>query len=235
MKEAFRKYLSVPLLTSALLIITPLVFTSVLSVYFIRNEQYFSSFSTLEWLGFSLAGIFTQALALSPPTFLALVMGYFWGWKTLPVIFGINMASIFLVNKVVKMLDHQRFVGYINSNARAQSLMESIKGEELKIIAFAKLSPVLPFTFTNFIFTLSGAKLKNILLGGFLGMIPRTIMSVWAGTQAKEIRNLLENPNEGSVQKFVIMALILISFIGLFWVIGRAVKKNSPSKNIDGE
>jgi uncharacterized membrane protein YdjX (TVP38/TMEM64 family) len=103
--------------------------------------------------------------------------------------------------------------------------MKSIKKEELKIISLAKLSPVLPFTFTNFVFTLSGAKLRNILLGGFLGMIPRTIMSVWAGTQAKEIRRLLEDPNGNHTQQFMVIALIVVSAFGLIYVINKAVKR----------
>jgi uncharacterized membrane protein YdjX (TVP38/TMEM64 family) len=207
-----------------------LIATSFLSIYFIQNDAYFSSFSTAEWLGFSLLGIFSQALALTPPTFVALVLSYFWGWKTLPVLFAINMGSIYLVNRVTRMLDHQRFIGFLTENKKASQLMASIQQEELKIITLAKLSPVLPFTFTNFVFTLSGAKLRNILLGGFLGMIPRTVMSVWAGTQAKEIRRLLEDPNRDNTQQMVVIALILISAFGLIYVINRAVKRVSDSK-----
>ncbi len=198
--------------------------TSFLSVYFVKNEPWFATFNTAEWVSFSFLGIFSQALALTPPTFCALVLGYFWGWKTLPILFVVNLLSILLINKIVHLLDHDRFKKFIESNPKAKKLMESIRGEELKIITLTKISPVLPFTFTNFVFTLSGAKLKNILLGGFLGMIPRTILSVWAGTQAQEIRKLLENPNEGGVQKVAVLALILISAFGLFFVINRAVK-----------
>jgi uncharacterized membrane protein YdjX (TVP38/TMEM64 family) len=225
-----KKYLSIPVLSSLLLIAVPLVATSFLSVYFIRNDSYFSSFTTTEWLAFAALGIFSQAFALTPPTFVALVLSYFWGWKTLPVLFAINMGSIYLVNRAVKMLGSDRFAGFLDRNPKARKLMTSIQQDELKIITLAKLSPVLPFTFTNFIFTLSGAKLKNILLGGFLGMIPRTIMSVWAGTQAKEIQKLLEDPNKNDTQQILIIVLILISTIGLFYLINKAAKRVTDSK-----
>ncbi len=213
------------MLSSLVLIVVPLVMTSFLSMYFIKNEAAFSAMSTPEWLAFALLGILSQAFALTPPTFCALVLGYFWGWRTLPMLFLINMASIYLVYKLVKLVDHERFVGFISQNPKASKLMNSIKKDELKIIALAKLSPILPFTFTNFIFALSGAKLRNILLGGFLGMIPRTVMSVWAGAQAKEIRRLLEDPNRDNTQQIVLIALIVISAFGLIWVINRAVKR----------
>jgi uncharacterized membrane protein YdjX (TVP38/TMEM64 family) len=221
-----KKYLSIPILSSLLLIIVPLVATSFLSIYFVTNESYFTTFDTSEWIGFSLISVLTQAFALTPPTFVALVLGYFWGWKTLPVLFLVNMGSIFIINRVVLRLDSAGLITFLSKNKRAAVLLDSIKKDELKIIGLAKLSPILPFTFTNFIFTLSGAKLKNILLGGFLGMIPRTVMSVWAGTQAKEIKKLLDDPNANNNQQIMVIALILISAFGLIYIIGKAVNRS---------
>lgn len=225
MKKAFKRYLSIPVLTSAVLVIVPLISTSFLGYFFVNKEAYFSSMPALEWITFSLLGILTQALALTPPTFCALVLGYFWGWQTLPWLFFINLLSIYLINRIVKALDQDRFTSFIESNAKAKKLLESIKTDELKIISLTKLSPVLPFTLTNVIFTLSGAKLKNILLGGFLGMIPRTLVSLWTGTQAKEIQRLLKEPNSGNFQQILLIGLILISLVGLIWVITKAIKR----------
>ena len=104
-------------------------------------------------------------------------------------------------------------------------ILENIKEQELKIIFFAKLSPVLPFALTNFVFALSGAKLRNILLGGFLGMIPRTVLAVWTGQQANEIRKLLENPNEGNVQKILLIVLLVVSVVGIFYFLQPRKKK----------
>lgn len=221
------KYLNWPVFISVLLVLVPLATTSILSIYFVKNESLYGSFSDSEWISFSLLGILSQAFALTPPTFCAMVLGYFWGWKTLPLLFGINLASIYLINWIVRRIDHNKFITFIERNPKAKTLLNSIKNDELKIITLTKLSPVLPFTFTNFIFALSGARIRNILLGGFLGMIPRTLISLWTGTQAKEIRNLLENPNEGNIQKIALIALVLISIIGLFLVIGKSLRRVS--------
>jgi len=53
------------------------------------------------------------------------------------------------------------------------------------------------------------------LAGGTLGMIPRTILAVWAGKEAQDIAYLLEHPNEGLSTKVFILLLIVISTFGL--------------------
>lgn len=227
MQKQLKKLFSGPVIISLLLFAVPLISTSFLSVYFVSNEDYFLAFSTIGWVSFTLLGIFTQAFAITPPTFCGLVLGFFWGWKTLPFLFITNLLSILLIYTIVKRIDSNRFTEFINANPKASKLLKSIRTDELKIITLTKLSPVLPFTLTNFVFALSGAKLKNILLGGFLGMIPRTIVSVWSGTKAKEIKQLLENPNEGAFQQILLIGLILISAIGLFVVINRAISRVS--------
>lgn len=136
-----------------------------------------------------------------------------------------NMVAIFLVNSITKRIDGDKFRNYLSDNKNVSTILNNIRKEELKFIFFTKLSPVLPFALTNFVFALSGAKLKNILLGGFLGMIPRTLLAVWTGSQAKEIRKLLENPNEGNLQKILIILLLIISVGGvLYYVSPRKIK-----------
>lgn len=76
---------------------------------------------------------------------------------------------------------------------------------------------MLPFAITNLLFTMAGARLPQMLLGGALGMIPRTALAMWMGTQAKEIRYLLEHPNEGIGAKVLIVALVLLSTAGIGW------------------
>jgi uncharacterized membrane protein YdjX (TVP38/TMEM64 family) len=67
--------------------------------------------------------------------------------------------------------------------------------------------------------------LRNIFLGGFLGMIPRTLVAVWTAQQAKEIRTLVENPNAGNETQLLIGVLLLASIVGLFAVLNRALNR----------
>ncbi len=223
MKE-IRKY-SFALISTVFLTVVPLIFTSVITFWVIGHESEISGYDASVWAFITILCCITSTIAFTPPTFLALVFGYFLGWKAVAPLLALNMTAIFLVNILTRWLDKDRFRTYLSENRRVREILENIKEQELKIIFFAKLSPVLPFALTNFVFALSGAKLRNILLGGFWGMIPRTILAVWTGYQAKEIRRLLENPNEGNLQKILLIVLLVASVAGIFYFIQPRRKK----------
>ncbi|WP_460470282.1 TVP38/TMEM64 family protein [Emticicia fontis] len=222
--KQIRKY-SFALISSVFLTIVPLIFTSIITFWVVSRETEIGGYDGKIWAIITFICCITSAIAITPPTFLALVFGYFLGWHAILPVFVLNMAAIFLVNMVTRWLDKDRFKTYLSENRRVNEILTNIKEQELKIIFFAKLSPVLPFALTNFVFALSGAKLKNILLGGFLGMIPRTVLAIWTGYQAKEIRRLLENPNEGNLQKILLIVLLVASVGGILYFLQPRRKK----------
>ncbi|GAB3245766.1 hypothetical protein GCM10027347_00140 [Larkinella harenae] len=225
MKKVQFKAISGPALAGVILSVVPLLFSSALTYLTVSYETVVAQFDAWEWLGLTVACCFTSAFALTPPTFLALIFGYFLGWNSLLPLFALNMICILLVNRMVNWVDQDRFVQFIEQNPKARNVLERIREQELKVIFFTKLSPVLPFAVTNLVFALSGARLRNILLGGFLGMIPRTLVAVWTAQQAKEIRTLVENPNAGSWTQISIGVLLLASVVGLYAVLNRALNR----------
>ncbi len=203
--------------------VLPIVFTSVLSYYAIAYESLVNTFDGWAWLLITVICTVTSA-GLTPPTILALIFGYFLGWEAVFPLVVINFGGILFINLLVRWLDHDQFLRFLNRQPKAQSVLDRIRDKELEVIFFAKLSPILPFGLTNLLFALSGASLKNILLGGFLGMLPRTLLAIFTGHEAREIRTLLENPQQGIWGQIVIVALILVSIFGLWRVVQKALK-----------
>jgi uncharacterized membrane protein YdjX (TVP38/TMEM64 family) len=212
---------------SVVLVVLPLVSSSWLSWYVVRNEQQISGLQYSTWFLIAIVCCLASTVAITPPTFLALVFGYFLGWKSLPLLFFLNMTAILLVNLVFKFFKFEFSETFLGP--KAVKLLERIKQDELKIIFFTKISPVLPFALTNVVFAMSGAKTKNILLGGFMGMIPRTVLAVWSSLQIRNIKHLLENPNQDSKSQAIIVAMFLLSVLGLVFVLQRSLSKQQPS------
>jgi uncharacterized membrane protein YdjX (TVP38/TMEM64 family) len=202
----------------------PLFSTSLLSYYLIKYESTISTFGILEWLVLTLLLTLGATIALCPPTFLAIVFGYFMSFKAIPYLLIINFGAIFLIYLLYKILNFEWLEVYFEKNEKVNNLLRNIKKDELKIIFFAKLSPILPFALTNLTFAVSGAKLKNILVGGFGGMLPRTLLAVYTGSQAKEIRTLIQNPNEGLFSKILVLLLVIVSVWGVTHYIRKAIK-----------
>lgn len=203
--------------------VLPIVFTSVLTYYAIVYEPVVRTFDTAQWVLITVICTITSA-GLTPPTILALIFGYFLGWQAVAPLFIINLGGILFINLLVRWLNHDQFIRFLRRNPKAQSVLDRIRDKELEVIFFAKLSPILPFGLTNLLFALSGASLKNILLGGFLGMLPRTLLAIFTGREAREIRTLLENPQQGIWGQVIIVALVLVSIFGLWRVVQKALK-----------
>lgn len=202
----------------------PLLSSSFLTYLLYEHQDSLGTLSTGQWILFSviLAGL--CGIALIPPTFLAIVMGYFLGWAALPLLILINMLAIVLIYGLSGWLNLSWIENWLRNDPRRAAVLDGIRQEELKIIFFTKLSPLFPFAVTNLIFAASGAAFRNIVLGGFLGMIPRTILAVYAGTQARGLQELMENPEGSSLSQWLISGLILASVAGLFFVLKKAFK-----------
>lgn len=223
-KHAILQKLTGPALAGVLLSVLPIVFTSVLTYYAVVHEPDIRLLTGWQWAGLTIACAITSA-GLTPPTILALLFGYFLGWQAVLPLFVINFGGILFINLAVRWLDHERFLRFLRRNPKVQPVLDRILDKEVEVIFFAKLSPILPFGLTNLLFALSGAKLKNILLGGFLGMTPRTLLAIWSGREAREIRTLLDNPNQNIWGQVLVVTLVLVSIAGLWQVLRGALKR----------
>jgi uncharacterized membrane protein YdjX (TVP38/TMEM64 family) len=216
LKKPVSSKLPVPVLVGVLLTILPLMTTSLLTAWAISHEEWLRTWSLSIWLLITAGLVFSSSLAFTPPTFLALVYGYFLGWTSLPLLFGLNLGAIALIFWISRFFRTEQLRNYlIEIYPKVRWMLTRFHRDEMQLIFFTKLSPVLPFAVTNLFFAVAGARLKQVLTGGALGMIPRTILAVWAGREAQDIRYLLEHPNEGLGSKIVIILLIIASTIGI--------------------
>ncbi len=228
MTSSKKKGIPTPIIVSILMTIIPLLATSLLTAWAISNEDYLTTWSTTIWVLVTLLLTITSAIAITPPTFLALVFGYFLGFTAVPYLIILNLGAIGLVYSFAHFFDAGTTLPYLlKTFPKANTLLNRFHKNQLRLIFFAKLSPVLPFAVTNLFFAIAGAKFKQVLLGGTLGMIPRTVLAVWVGSEARDIQYLLENPNEDLATKVLMLTLILLSTFG----IGYFLKEKKTAQN----
>ena len=204
----------------------PLLTSSVLTGLALRYEAQLVEWPGIYWLWATLFFTLTSALALTPPTFLALLMGYFLGWLALPLVILLNTGAIALLYAGARPL------GRLGSMEQLRQMYPSVEGlivrfhqNSLGLIFFTKLSPVLPFAVTNVFFVMVGAKYRDVLLGGTLGMLPRTILSVWAGAMASELYAALQEPSASVWDQAIWLGLLGVSVGGILFYALKKVDK----------
>jgi uncharacterized membrane protein YdjX (TVP38/TMEM64 family) len=210
-----------------LLLILPVLVSSSLVVLAVRYDAAIRDFGLTSWCLFYLCTCFTMAFAMTPTTFIALLSGYFLGLKAIPfVIISYFIASImgyFLAKKV----DRGRFMASLQGIPGVSNIAGNLKKKEVSVIILARISPALPFAMMNMLLSYLGADFKKFLWAGFIGMLPRTILFIWIGSQGDNIRVLLENPEDNNLAKLSFILLLLVSVLGLFYVGMKAVKNSN--------
>jgi uncharacterized membrane protein YdjX (TVP38/TMEM64 family) len=212
-----------------LLLILPVLISSSLVVLAVKYDAAIRNFSLISWCFFYFCACFTMAFAMTPTTFIALLSGYFLGLKAIPfVIISYFIASImgyFLAMKV----DKGRFMTSLQGIPGVSNIASNLKKKEVSVIILARISPALPFAMMNMLLSYLGADFKKFLWAGFIGMLPRTILFIWIGSQGDNIRVLLENPEDNNLAKLSFILLLLVSVLGLFYVGMKAVKNSDKS------
>ena len=73
-------------------------------------------------------------------------------------------------------------VGRINGDPRFAAVDAAIGREGFKIVVLLRLSPVFPFSVLNYALGITRVRLRDYVLGSFVGMLPATAMYVYLGS-----------------------------------------------------
>ncbi len=147
-------------------------------------------------------GVIYAALvvALVPGSVLTLAAGYLYGpvWGTVLIspasVLGASLA--FLVGRFLardwiskKLADNERF----------QRVDAAIGSSGFKLIALLRLSPVFPFSLSNYALGLTRVRFRDYVLASWLGMLPGTFMYVYLGSLVTEVSQLFsgDRPDSG--------------------------------------
>lgn len=161
----------------------PILFSSFFIIYLSGHLDWFQQFDIWQQAAFYFLAIFTMAFALTPSTLVCLVSGYLWGIYAIPWLVISYFFASALGFEIPKWLDK----GHLNRNLHAipkvAIFIDRVNSESFWWILIARILPTLPFAIVNVVFSILQVKRKNYYWAGLLGMLPRTCMAVWAGSQ----------------------------------------------------
>lgn len=126
-----------------------------------------------------------------PASLLTLAAGFLYGplWGTLLVspVSVIGSTLAFLLGRTVA---RERIQRQIESNARFSAIDAAVETTGLKVVFLLRLSPIFPFNLLNYALGLTRVRLRDYILGSFLGMLPGTFLYVYLGSSVANLASL---------------------------------------------
>lgn len=168
---------------------------------------------------FWISSIFILGLGFFPTSFFALFCGYIWGFKSILPIFVTYIFASLLGYFVAKIIKGEKILTFLESQNKVNKVLKNVNRNSIHWVFLIRLSPVFPFAITTALLAYLKVNLKSFIVGGALGMLPRSLFAIWAGSQAATWQKLLENPDSISLQNIFTLALFLLSGFGMFYLI----------------
>jgi uncharacterized membrane protein YdjX (TVP38/TMEM64 family) len=176
---------------------------------------------------YATGALFVAAYSLAavlavPGTILTLAAGFAFG-----VPLGVALVSFGSVLGAVAAFLLGRFVTRawvverIADRPRFRALDAATREDGLAIVLLARLSPLFPYNLLNYAFGLTAVRLRDYVLGSWLGMLPATVLYVYLGSLAKGIAALTSGGFDTGRAGGVLFVLGFLATLGLTVVIAR--------------
>jgi len=88
---------------------------------------------------------------------------------------------------IARYVARDRVLEIAQKNEKFAAIDKAIGKESFKVVLFLRLSPLLPFALSNYLYGLTSVDLGSYVLGSWLGMFPGTFAYVSAGNVSKSV------------------------------------------------
>lgn len=180
-----------------------------------------------------------------PASLLTLAAGFLYGplWGTL-LVSPASVAGSTLAFLLGRTVARERIKRRIERNTRFSAIDAAVEANGLKVVFLLRLSPIFPFTLLNYALGLTRVRLRDFILGSFLGMLPGTFLYVYLGSSVASIATLTSGKaaNGGTAGHLLfwggLVATILVVMLvtrTARQVLDRSLKQAPVSQAIAGE
>lgn len=208
----------------------PLLGSSFIVTAILQHHNTISTFNLGQWTVFFLLTSLLMGFMLTPTTFIAMLSGYLLGLNAIiPVVAMYSIAAI-IGYYTGKLLDKGK-IETLLKHFNKEHIIQNIHTNDKWFVFTCRLSPVLPFAFTNVVLASINTPFKRFILWGTLGMLPRTLLAIWVGKQATSIYHLKNNSFEWNTESILLLSILLISFVLLSFVMKRILSGKKQALN----
>ena len=220
------------------LVVLAIVVIGLLAVTkFLPVEQWLKSFN--DWVShMGVAGIFifigvyaAATVLLAPGLILTIGAGFAFGlWKGfLAVSAGATLGAA-LAFLVARFVARDRIEAMAKGNDKFRKIDTAIGQQGAKLIFLLRLSPVIPFNLSNYLYGLTSVKFWPYVLASWIGMMPGTVLYVYLGTVGKIGLEASKGDGHRNPIEYVFLGIGLLATIVVTVIVTSVAKRALKEK-----
>ncbi len=203
--------------------VMPLIFSSVLGGWLLNYRELVSDWIVTAGALPILAFAVTMALGLTPTTFVALVCGFFVGFEGTGYLVLAYVLASGAGYGLGQWLDGGRFMHSLEHYPLAEKVAADLGHRPVMMLILVRLSPALPFCLMNLLMAALRVRFDLYLLAGAIGMLPRTLLSLWIGSQSRDLVELLQSGG-GTQETVAVIVGSMVTVVLFVWLVMRRIK-----------
>jgi uncharacterized membrane protein YdjX (TVP38/TMEM64 family) len=111
----------------------------------------------------------------------------------------------------------------------------AIAAEGFKVVLLQRISPLVPWNALNYGLSLTGVRLRDYVLGSWLGMLPGTLLYVAAGASARSLAAALAGAGDRPGPWLaLLLAAGLAATAAAVALVARAARRALASRSVTG-
>jgi uncharacterized membrane protein YdjX (TVP38/TMEM64 family) len=169
-----------------------IVITLFLAMKFLPVQEWLRNFNS--WVAhmgvagtFLFIGVYAVAtVLLAPGSILTIGAGFAFGlWKGFLAVSAGSTLGAALAFLVARFIARDRVEAIAKGNDKFRRIDNAIAKQGAGLIFLLRLSPVIPFNISNYLYGLTSVKFWPYVLVSWIGMIPGTFLYVYIGTASQ--------------------------------------------------
>jgi uncharacterized membrane protein YdjX (TVP38/TMEM64 family) len=137
------------------------------------------------------------ALLFVPGSVLTIGAGLVFGplWGTV-IVSAASTATAALAFLIARHLARERVAAAARRNPRFEAIDRAVAEKGWKVVALLRLSPVVPFSLSNYLYGLTPVRFAPYVLTSWIAMLPATLLYVWLGAAGGAAAGAGERPRD---------------------------------------
>jgi len=150
------------------------------------------------------------------------IFGLVKGYVYVSIASTLGATAAFLIGRY---LAREWVAKQIENKPRFQAVDGAVAKQGWKIVGLTRLSPVFPFVFLNYAFSITQVSTRDYILASWLGMLPGTLMYIYLGSLAKDLASLGTTTQENNNLVWILRIIGLIATVAVTLYITKIAKQ----------